>query len=177
MEREILLFIQDFIRNDFLNPIMIFITSLGDKGFIWITISLLLLCHKKTRKAGVFSLIALTASLFLNNIMIKNLVQRPRPFTQIAELQILIPRPGEFSFPSGHTSSSFASAGVFYRLLDNKKLGIVLLILAFLIGLSRMYIGVHYPTDVLAGGCLGFFISQMVCILLNPVWERGRQKR
>jgi undecaprenyl-diphosphatase len=101
----------------------------------------------------------------INNHLIKNLVQRPRPFVTFTDLQIIIPTPSEFSFPSGHTSSSFAAAGVFYKHLP-KKIGVPAIVLAGLIGLSRLYVGVHYPTDVIAGILMGIFLNYMAeCIV------------
>lgn len=160
IDASVLLFIQDNIRNPLLNAIMIFITTLGDGGAIWIFATLLLLIFKKTRKIGVMSAVALLSSLLINNYLIKNLVARPRPFVTFPELRILIPTPSEFSFPSGHTSSSFAAAAVFYRHLP-KKLGVLAILLAGLIGLSRLYVGVHYPTDVLAGALTGVLLSYL----------------
>ena len=154
----ILLFIQEYIRNPILNPIVVFITSLGDEGLIWIAATVLLLIPKKTRKIGVMSGLALLGSLIINNNIIKNIVARPRPYTRLEDLTILIPKPGEYSFPSGHTSSSFAAGVVFFRNLP-KKWGVPALVLAILIGLSRMYVGVHYPTDVLAGMIVGTLLA------------------
>lgn len=162
----VLLFIQDYIRNPILNSIMIFITSLGDEGFIWIAATIVLLIPKKTRKVGIMSAVALLGSLIINNNIIKNLVQRPRPFVTFTDLEIIIPTPSEFSFPSGHTSSSFAAAAVFYRFLP-KKLGIPAVVLAGLIGFSRLYIGVHYPTDVIAGVVMGIFLSYLSEFLVS----------
>lgn len=155
-----LLFLQESVRNPILNAIMIFITSLGDGGFIWIAATILLLIPKKTRKVGMMSAVALLGSLIINNHIIKNLVQRPRPYVTFTDIQILIPTPSEFSFPSGHTSSSFAAAAVFYRFLP-KKIGVPSIVLAGLIGFSRLYVGVHYPTDVIAGVIMGILLSYL----------------
>lgn len=162
----ILLFIQEFIRNPFLNPIMVFITTLGDKGMIWIAATIVLLIPKKTRKIGVMSALALLGSLLVNNELLKNLVQRPRPFYTFTELVTVIPRPGQFSFPSGHSSASFAAAVVFYRNLP-KKAGVPAIVLAVLIAFSRLYVGVHYPTDVLAGALLGTLLAYGAERLVN----------
>ena len=158
LDGNILLWIQENIRNDFLTPIMIFITSLGNAGIIWIAVALLCFCFKKTRKIGALVTFSLIGSLVINNIIIKNLVDRIRPYEVIEELNILIEKPAEFSFPSGHTASSFA-AGVILFLACPKKYGIFALILAFLIGISRLYVGVHYPTDVLGGMITGTLIA------------------
>ena len=166
-----LLFLQDSVRNPILNSIMIFITSLGNGGMLWIAATILLMIPKKTRKVGLMSAIALLGSLIINNNLIKNLVQRPRPFRTFPELQIIIPTPSEFSFPSGHTSSSFAAAAVFYRHLP-KKLGVSSVVLAGLIGFSRLYVGVHYPTDVLAGVIMGILLSYMAEFLVDFIGKK-----
>lgn len=167
----ILLLIQEYVRNPLLNKIMIFITSLGNGGLIWIAATILLLIPKKTRKVGIMSAVALLGSLIINNNILKNIVQRPRPFVTFTELQIIIPTPSEFSFPSGHTASSFAAAGVFYKNLP-KKIGVPAIILAGVIGLSRLYVGVHYPTDVIAGVIMGLLLSFMAEQLVNFVSKK-----
>ena len=150
LDGDILLFIQDVIRNPVLDPIMKVITTLGNAGILWIILTILLLIPQKTRKIGVISACALLASLLVNNILVKNLVARARPYYTIEGLIPIVSKPTEFSFPSGHAASSFASAGVCYRKLP-KQYGILAIVIAVLISLSRLYVGVHYPTDVLAG--------------------------
>ena len=161
-----LLFLQESVRNPILDNIMIFITSLGNGGMIWIAATIILMIPKKTRKVGIMSAVALLGSLIINNNIVKNIVQRPRPFVTFTELQIIIPTPSEFSFPSGHTSSSFAAAAVFYRHLP-KKIGMPSVVLAGLIGFSRLYVGVHYPTDVIAGVIMGILLSYLAEFLTN----------
>lgn len=161
-----LLFLQESVRNPILDNLMIFITSLGNGGMIWIVATIVLLIPKKTRKAGIMSAVALLGSLIINNNIVKNIVQRPRPFVTFTDLQIIIATPSEFSFPSGHTSSSFAAAAVFYRHLP-KKIGLPSVILAGLIGFSRLYVGVHYPTDVIAGVIMGILLSYLAEYLVN----------
>ena len=176
LDGNILLFIQEYIRNPILNPIVAFITSLGNEGMIWILLTLLLLIPKKTRKIGVMSALALLGSLLINNMLIKNLVARPRPYTRLEDLMILVPEPGEFSFPSGHASSSFAAAVVLFRQLP-KKFGTPALTLAVLIGLSRLYVGVHYPTDVLAGAVTGTLIaigSEYLVLKGMEIWNKRK---
>ena len=158
LDGNILLWIQEYIRNDFLTPIFKFITSLGDEGYVWIAIAVLLLFVKNYRKVGLMVGGSLLGSLVFNNMIIKNIVARPRPYRMMEELMILIPEPGEYSFPSGHTSSSFAAGVVLYLMLP-KKYGIPAMVLAFLIGISRLYVGVHYPTDVLGGMVMGTLLA------------------
>lgn len=123
LDGNILLFIQEAIRSPVLDPVMKVITSLGNAGILWILLTVLLLIPKQTRRVGMISALALLASLLVSNILIKNLVARTRPYNAIAALIPIVPKPSEFSFPSGHTASSFASATVFYRKLP-KKYGI-----------------------------------------------------
>lgn len=158
LDGNILLWIQEYIRNDFLTPIFKFITHLGDEGYVWIAIAVILLFVKKYRKVGLMVGASLLGSLVFNNMIIKNIVARPRPYRMIETLSILIPEPGEYSFPSGHTSSSFAAGVVLYLMLP-KKYGVPAMILAFLLGISRLYVGVHYPTDVLGGMAMGTLIA------------------
>lgn len=161
LDGNILLWIQEYIRNDFLTPIFKFITSLGDEGYVWIAIAIVLLFVKNYRKVGLMVGASLLGSLVFNNMLIKNIVARPRPYRMIETLTILIPEPGEYSFPSGHTSSSFAAGVVLYLMLP-KKYGIPAMVLAFFIGISRLYVGVHYPTDVLGGMVMGTLIATAV---------------
>ena len=121
-------------------------------------ISFILLLIPKTRKVGIMSMLALGLSGLFVNCVIKNLVARPRPFTQIEGLTYLIKRPRDYSFPSGHTSASFAAAVVFLRKMP-KRYGIPFMVLAVLIALARLYLGVHYPTDVLGGAIIGMLIA------------------
>lgn len=161
LEESILLGIQSNLRNEWLMPVFIFITRLGNGGFIWILGSILLLAPKKTRKIGVMALAALAGSVLIDNVILKNVVARTRPYEVIGGLTSLIGIQKDFSFPSGHTGSSFAVAVVMFRGLP-KKFGVPALILAFLIGFSRLYVGVHYPSDVLGGALIGTGIALFV---------------
>ena len=154
LDGNILLWIQENVRAESMNGFWRFITSLGDDGLFWIGLGILMLFFKKTRKPGMAGLLAMALNFLMTNLTIKNLVARPRPYTVLENLEILIEQPGEFSFPSGHTSSSFAFAVAVYLLLP-KKYGVPALVLAALISLSRLYVGVHYPTDVLGGFIVG----------------------
>lgn len=141
------------MHNDVLDAIMVFITHLGDAGILWIVLSIVLLCFKKTRKIGVASSIALVLSLIFTNGIVKNLVNRARPYTYDSSIKLLIGEQSDASFPSGHTSGSFASAVAIF--CYNKKWGALALIMASLIAFSRLYLFVHFPTDVLGGAVLG----------------------
>lgn len=176
MDGAILMFLQEAVRNAVLDPIMKLITTLGNAGILWIILTILLLIPEKTRKIGWMSACALLFSLLINNILLKNLVARVRPYNAIEVLIPIIKKPSEFSFPSGHTGSSFASACVLYRKLP-KKYGVPILILAILISFSRLYVGVHYPTDVLAGAATGIICSYLGEWLVNQIQKKKSMDR
>ena len=152
MELQILNYIQEHFRTVWGDQIMTFITHLGDHGLIWICLGIVLLFFKKTRKAGFTLLIALLIELLIANITLKPLIARQRPFTLNPDVDLLIPVPKDFSFPSGHTGASFAA--IFALAFNRCRLWLPSLILGCLIAYSRMYIYVHFPTDILGGvGC------------------------
>lgn len=155
---QFLLYIQDNIRTPILNDIMIFITNLGNAGIVWIAATILLLCIPKTRRVGIMSAMAMILSLIINNGILKNLVARTRPYDAVHDLTRLIGEQVDYSFPSGHTSSSFAAGTIFFRNLP-KWIGIPSIILACLIAFSRLYVGVHYPSDVLFGVVSGILFA------------------
>lgn len=145
--------IQSNIRTGFMDAIMPFITQLGDAGLIWIILSIGLIIPKKTRKIGFVMIIALILNGIICNIILKPMLAKIRPFDVNTAIKLLINKPRDFSFPSGHTSASFTAASVlFFR---KSKLFVPSLVLAFLISFSRLYLYVHYPSDVLAGLVLG----------------------
>ena len=171
----ILFFIRNYIRNDFLNVIVPFYTSLGEDGIIWIVVGLLLLIPKKTRKCGIMVLAALLVMLIVNNLLLKQIIRRPRPCA--GELRYMIdglitpPKTTSYSFPSGHTTSAFAVA--FTIRSQHKKLGIVALVMAAVMAFTRLYVFVHFPTDIYAGILLGagiaYFINRMEKIITPKV--------
>lgn len=164
MEASILLFIQEYIRNSLLDPFFILITHLGDSGIIWILISVMFLCFQRTRKIAYMMIVAMLLSLLFNNLILKNWIARVRPYEAVNGLHRIIEAQSDWSFPSGHSASSFAAAVVIFKCMD-KKIGIPALILALMISLSRLYVGVHYPTDVLfgiiSGTCLALIVVRV----------------
>lgn len=154
LELAILDFLQK-LHNSFLDPLMVFITSLANTGIFWLLLAAaLVIFGKKDKKGwGLQVLLALVFSFLTVNVFIKPLVNRVRPFTFRPNLQLLIPFPGDASFPSGHTSVSFAAAMALYRC--DKKWGRCAFVLAVLIAFSRLYLYVHFPTDVLFGAAIG----------------------
>ena len=146
----------------FLDAVMPAITALGDAGIFWMIIAAALLAFRKTRRVGLGMGIAMLAGLLLCNVTLKPLCQRPRPYDYQYDvfgklIPLIIERQHDFSFPSGHTIASFEAAGVI--VLNNKKWGVAALVLASLIAFSRLYLYVHYPTDVLVSMVLGIMLA------------------
>ncbi len=139
-------------HNNILDSIMIFISSLNNNGYICIAATFILLCSRKYRKIGLTCVAALIIMQISGNMIIKPALERLRPY-EINRVDLLIPTPKGSSFPSGHTYSAFAWAMSIF--MWNRKWGTVSLIFAALIGFSRMYLYVHFPTDVLGGAVLG----------------------
>ncbi|MDO5089625.1 MAG: phosphatase PAP2 family protein [Leptotrichiaceae bacterium] len=146
---------QHSLQNDFFNKIMIFFTRLGDHGFIWIALSAVFLFIKKYRKTGIISLLSLLICAITVNVILKPVIQRPRPFSEISDIILLINEPKDFSFPSGHTAASFVMIYVFFK--NMRKHFIFILTIAVLISFSRLYLTVHYVSDVVAGILIGLF--------------------
>ena len=170
-DSSILLWIQDNIRNGFLTPILTTITHLGDKGIFWIALTLALLCVRKTRRTGVFCAVSMLIGLIVTNLIIKNWVARIRPYELIQGLECIVAKEKDFSFPSGHTTNSLACAWVLFK-LSPKKVGVPALVLAILIALSRLYVGVHYPTDVLGGAVIGIGSACLALWLVPKLEEK-----
>ena len=166
---QILLWIQDSVRGGFLTPVMKLITHLGDKGIFWILLTLALLILRKTRPLGVICAVSMVVGLIVTNLIIKNWVARIRPYEVIQGLECIVGKESDFSFPSGHTTNSLACAWVLFRKAP-KKWGVPALVLAILIALSRLYVGVHDPTDVLGGAVIGI-CSACLALWLVPKCE------
>ena len=159
----------DFIRNTFSNGVMDTamrsVSFLADIGWIWIVFAVLCLFFPKTRKIGITVALALIFSLIFCNLTLKPLIDRIRPYELREGIALIITAPTDASFPSGHTSISFAGAAAIFA--HNKKWGIWALALAALIAFSRLYLYVHFPTDVLGGivigsacGVLAYYVSK-----------------
>lgn len=173
LDGNILLWLQEFVRGAVLDPIVCFYTHLGDKGLLWLGLCALLLCFPKTRKAGLLGLLSLALGFLCTNVILKNLVGRPRPWLTVEGLVPLVNEPDPNSFPSGHTCSSFAAAVAWFHSLPERWMGVAGLVLAALMGLSRLYVGVHFPSDVLVGGLVGFACGEIVWL----VWRKACEKR
>lgn len=162
LEGPILLWIQENIRNDFLTPAVTFLTHLGDGGFIWIVLTILFLVFAKLRKTGVLMTLSLLLNTLVNNVILKNVVARTRPYEVVEGLHRIIEAQSDYSFPSGHTGCSFAAAVVIF-IMCPRRIGVPALVLAVGISLSRLYVGVHFPTDVIGGAIIGTAAALFVC--------------
>lgn len=156
-----LYFIQAHLRLSWLDTLVPAYSALGNGGHLWIAIAVVLLVTRRYRRVGVCMLVGMMAGVLIGNEWLKNLVARPRPFMLDSSVALLIPPPGQYSFPSGHTLSSFIAAGCML-FGGGWLLGSVGLTLATLMGLSRLYLFVHFPSDILAAVVLGLVIAYVV---------------
>lgn len=176
MDLRILFAIQHF-ANPFWNGFFKWMTFLGNGGLLWLIVGVILLINKDTRRAGVLMFISLIVTSIIVNLGIKPLVHRTRPYI-IAHRHILIAPPLGTSFPSGHTAASFSSAWALFLIYKERRpyKRWLFLLPAFLIAFSRLYLFVHYPTDVLVGALIGIAVATLV-VYLAPRIEAWQQKR
>ena len=165
--------IQQNLRNDILTSVFQFITSLSDYGWFWILIIIVLLINKKTRKAGLIALVSFVLCALVVNVFMKPLFMRIRPYDLVDHLIYIGEKPWDYSFPSGHTSAAFSVALICFWQLD-KKYSWIFMLIAALIGFSRLYLGVHYPSDVLGGFLVAFVISYIVNKKGSEYYDRNR---
>ena len=163
----------------FLDTVMPIITLLGDAGIFWIAVAVALIFIPKYRKIGLSMGVALLMGLLVCNVTLKPLVARIRPYDYQLQhfgktIELLIATPHDYSFPSGHTLASFEAATAL--LIGNRKLGIPAMILACLISFSRLYLYVHYPTDVLFSVVLGITFAFVGTIIVDKVFARFTKK-
>ncbi len=180
--------VEAYVWNPVLDIIMPFLTYLGEGGAFWIALGVCLIISKKYRIAGIAVLAALAIHLVFNDLLLKNLFCRPRPFNfepwkGIFVYPNLIKRPSSLSFPSGHASSAFACATAI-TMTKKKSIYIPALVLAALISFSRLYLHVHYCTDVIAGivvgiiyGILAIFIVKALAPVVTEKYKKNKSKR
>ena len=192
-----LLYIQEYIRSDFLNSIMKVLTHSGDKGILLIVLILAFLIIPRTRAIGIMSTISIVIEALLNNVLLKNLIARTRPYDEIEGLVNLVGKQSDYSFPSGHTGAAFAVAGAMLVValfglpmiektgefkredpsLTFKLISVILIMYATLLAFSRMYVGVHYPTDVLCGLLLGLGTSAVAYLIYQVAIKKIHQRK
>lgn len=154
---------------DFLDSFMVFLSTIGNNGFIWFLLAIILLAKKSWRQAGWYTLLSVLAG-GIAQFLLKELFKRPRPITDPATL--LIEMPTSYSFPSGHALISFCAAATLSVFMP--RLGRAAMLLAILISISRVYLGVHYISDVIFGAIIGMGLSYLILRLRgwNRIWRR-----
>lgn len=176
MDEAVLLWIQETVRMEWLNPVVKVFTSLGNAGLLWILLAVAMLFWKPTRKAGILAGCALLFSLLFTNLGLKLLLTRPRPYTVVEGLIPLLTSGDPNSFPSGHTSAAFAAGLVWARTLPKQWMRRMAVIQAILMGMSRLYVGVHYPSDVLCGALVGT-VCALLALWAGRVWQRRQEEK
>lgn len=192
-------FLQDYIYHDWLSPIMKFITTIGEGGVVFIIAGLVMMCFKKTRKAGVVALGALLIMSVLNNVVLKDIMNRPRPFDLVTNDQTgffglinwnidhlpelkqdwidiyrypyIVKQPSSLSFPSGHTSSAFAFMAGASFVIKKWKFSVPAYLFAALMGFTRLYLAVHYPTDVIGGAVAGIIYALIGLLVFGKLYD------
>ncbi|MBQ9674259.1 MAG: phosphatase PAP2 family protein [Ruminococcus sp.] len=164
---DILYWIQDNLKNAFLDVLMPFFSIAEEGGVIWIALAIGLICFKKTRYCGIAILLAMAVDTIICEGIIKNIVCRVRPCNQVDDLVMLVSKPQSYGFPSNHSASSFAAATAFAINIRKKLWAIPVFLLATIVAVSRLYNFVHFPSDVLVGTILGILIAVIVCYIMD----------
>lgn len=170
MDISIFYFINKNLSNSFFDLIMPFFSYIGWGGFIWIIISFYLIFIKREgRNLGLLCLIGLILSAILSEVILKNIFCKLRPYDVLKDVNLLVPKEKSFSFPSGHATSSLISAIILGS--KNKRKLLLFIILALFISFSRIYCGVHYPSDVFGGVLIGLFLGSIITFLYHKKWR------
>ena len=156
------------IHTPWLDKIMVAITSLGNAGILWIVMAAVLLIIPRTRKVGICMAIALVLDLLMTNCLLKNLVARTRPYDVANFTDLIVKKPKDYSFPSGHTAASFAAVTALF-MSRKKLLGAISCVIAILIAFSRMYLYVHFPTDIIGGIVVGVAAGVAAGFILRAI--------
>jgi len=162
------------LRSPIMDFCMTVITHTGDMGLLWIGLTILLLCLPQKRKTGVILMLALLCDAILCNGILKLIFARIRPCDIKEGIELLIRHPSDYSFPSGHTAMAFTSvfALMFAR---ERKLWLSALAWACLIAFSRLYMYVHFPTDILGGIVVGI-VAGLAGNKLVQHWEKKKKE-
>lgn len=171
-DEQALAWIAEHVRCALLDPFMKLYTQLGNTGMLFIVLGLAMLLWKPTRKAGCSVLCAMLIGLVAVNFTIKPLVSRPRPWLVMEGFVNLVPEHDPNSFPSGHTNAAFAFALAVCMSAPKRWMKITAVCMAAVMGLSRLYVGVHFPSDVLAGAVIGSLCGLLGAWVIEKAWER-----
>lgn len=174
MDILILNFVQSRCHNGFTDFLFPLITALGNGGAVWVVAGVCLAASKKYRRYGMMLLVSLGMTFLIINVILQPLVARPRPFQQFPGHILLIAAPHSYSFPSGHAGSSFSSAMILLRM--DRRIGIPCFVFAALVAFSRVFLFVHYPSDILAGAFIGV-LSALLVIKLLKIYKTNHVKR
>ncbi|HHW95568.1 MAG TPA: phosphatase PAP2 family protein [Mogibacterium sp.] len=208
IDGELLIAIQQLVVAEWLTPVMKFITMLGDGGYLWIAICLLLLVFRKTRRLGIICSLSLLLSYIACNLILKPTIDRIRPWIIFNEVCAFLPHPGDASFPSGHAANFMSPSWAFYistlpvktgEMIKNENLpslgwrgesvsrsfthrfGLFAVIMAVLVGFSRLYLGMHFPSDVIGGLLLGLICATITHAVIRKIEDNrgviGERKR
>ena len=171
---QILDWIQANLRTPWLDWLMPKITFLCESGWLWIAIALLCLFWKKHRRCGINMALGLIFCGLFGNLLLKHLAARSRPCWINTTVDMLIKIPTDYSFPSGHSMVSFASAVVLLQY--DKRIGIPAIILAVLIAFSRLYLYVHFPSDVIVGTLMGILFGILAPRIVEYIYSKRKAK-
>lgn len=171
-DEQALVWIAENVRCALLDPFMKLYTQLGNTGVLFIVLGILMLFFKRTRKAGFSALCAMLIGLIVVNFTIKPLVSRPRPWLVIENFINLTPEHDPNSFPSGHTNAAFAFALAVCMSAPRRWMKVAAVCMAVVMGLSRLYVGVHFPSDVLMGAVIGSLCGLAGAWVISKVWDR-----
>ena len=169
VEGGVLLWIQEALRGPVQDAVVMAFTSLGNSGILFIVAGVILLLFKKTRRVGLAALLALLIGYLITNLTLKPLVARPRPWLDVEGLVHLLGESAYRSFPSGHSTSAFAFAFALLFGAPKKWMKWAAMIVAVLMGLSRLYVGVHYPTDIAGGILVGLLAGWLAWLLCKQI--------
>ena len=181
IELAVLDWIQGHLRCGFLDVVLPAASWTCNHGELWILLALALLASKKYRRIGLSMGCALLLDLICCNLVLKPLVGRIRPFSINPGVELLIAPPADASFPSGHTAASFAAAAALWRASGSPWAGGGAVLLAAVIAYSRLYLYVHWPSDVLGGAllgtALGYLAPRLVQFLAAKLAARRERPR
>ncbi|MBQ7400252.1 MAG: phosphatase PAP2 family protein [Clostridia bacterium] len=169
-------FVREYISNAFFDFLMPIVTLIGEDGILWIAVTLIMLMFSKTRKAGFVMGLSLALGFVLVNLGLKPLIDRPRPYEIDTTVKILVHSLGDGSFPSGHTLACFEAA-TSLLLCRYKRTGIIALVAAIAVAFSRVYLYVHFPTDVIVGAILGVLFANVAYIVVNKLYEKKENSK